>query len=445
VEDKEMIERYVPKKMAKVWDLQHKYQGWLEVELAFLWAKAKLGMIEQKVYKYIGSHASFTVERIEEIDKKIEHDMNAFIATVHESLREHAGEFHKGITSYDIEDPALCLQLREAIEIIIDDLEILMTVVLERAKEHKWTLMMGRTHGVQGEPITLGWKLCVWHYALERAQNRLRQAKEIISYGKISGAMGVYGDLDPQIEALVCQRLGLTPAKASTQILQRDRHAEYMSALAITAGTLDQIATEIRLLAKTEVGEVEEPRKPKQKGSSAMPHKKNPIICERICGLARVVQSNAQIAFRNIATWAERDITQSSAERVIFPDSTQVLDYMIQKLTWVIDGLIVFPERMLANMEMGYGVTASQQVKVALLNEGLEPDTVYYFVQQCAFKAVEQKYPFRQVLLEEPINTTKSEGNLRIDMILTTEELDKCFDYKNQLRYLEEAMARFGL
>ncbi len=440
-----MIERYVPKKMAKVWNLQRKYQGWLEVELAFLWAKTKLEMIDRKIFDYISTHASFTVERIEEIDKEIEHDMNAFIATVRESLGPYAGEFHKGITSYDIEDPALCLQLRESIEIIMDDLGVLMAVVLERAKEHKWTWMMGRSHGIQGEPITFGWKLCVWYYALERAHNRLRQAKKVISYGKISGAMGTYGDLDPQIEALVCQRLGLNPAKASTQILQRDRHAEYMSALAITAGTLEQIATEIRLLAKTEVGEVEEPRKPKQKGSSAMPHKKNPIICERICGLARVVQSNVQIAFQNIATWAERDITQSSAERVIFPDSTQVLDYMILKLTWVIKDLVVFPERMLANMEMSYGVTASQQVNVALLDKGLDPDTVYYFVQKCAFKAVEQKRPFRQVLLEEPMNITKFEEGLRIGSILLPEELDKCFDYKNQLRFLEEAMARFGL
>jgi len=440
-----MIDRYVPQKMVKVWNLLRKYQGWLEVEMAFLWAKAKLGMIEEKVFEHIGAQASFSVKQIEEIDKEIEHDMNAFIMAVRKSLEEHTGEFHKGITSYDIEDPALCLQLREAIEIIILDLEVLMIAILERAKEHKWTLMMGRTHGIQGEPITFGWKLCVWHYALERALNRLEQAKEIISYGKISGAMGAYGDLDPRIERLVCQKLDLKPSKASTQILQRDRHAEYMSALAITAGTLEQIATEIRLLAKTEIGEVEEPRKPKQKGSSAMPHKKNPILCERICGLARVVRANALIAFENVATWDERDISQSSAERVIFPDSTQVLDYMIQKLTWVIKGLKIFPERMLANMEMSYGVTASQQVNVALLNKGLDPDMVYYFVQKCAFKAIEQKRPFRQVLLEEPINITKFEEDLRINRVLTTEELDKCFDYRNQLRFLEEALARFGI
>ncbi len=436
-----MIERYVPKKMAKIWDLQRKYQGWLDVELAFLWAKAKLGMIEEKVFKYIGTHASFSVKRIETIDKEIEHDMNAFIATVRESLGPYAGEFHKGITSYDIEDPALCLQLKEASEIILFDLRALMFVIFKRAKEHKWTFMMGRTHGIQGEPITFGWKLCVWHYALKRALNRLERAKEIISYGKISGAMGVYGDLDPEIEKLVCQRLGLNPSKASTQILQRDRHAEYMSALAITAGTLEQIATEIRLLAKTEIGEVEEPRKPKQKGSSAMPHKKNPIICERICGLARVVRANALIAFENIATWGERDISQSSAERVIFPDSTQVSDYMIQKLTWVIQGLRVFPKRMLANMEMSYGVTASQQVNVALLDKGLDPDMVYYYVQKCAFKAMEEKRPFRQILSEEPI----CKNGFKTDEILSVEELNKCFDYKNQLRFLEEAMARFSI
>jgi len=434
-----MIERYVTKKMVKIWNSQRKYQGWLEVELAFLLAKAKLGMIEEKILKYIVTHASCTVERIEEIDEKIEHDMNAFIATVRESLGPYAGEFHKGITSYDIEDPALGIQLGEAIKIIIADLKTLMAAVLEQAKKHKWTLMMGRTHGVQGEPITFGWKLCVWHYALKRALNRLKQAKEIISYGKISGAMGAYGDLDPRIEKLVCQVLELKPSKASTQILQRDRHAEYMSALAITAGTLEQIATEIRLLAKTEVGEVEEPRKPEQKGSSAMPHKKNPIICERICGLARVVRANALIAFENIATWGERDISQSSAERIIFPDSTQALDYMIQKLTWVIKDLKVFPERMLANMEMSYGVTASQQVNVALLDKGLDPDAVYYFVQKCAFKAVEEMRPFRQVLLKEPI----SEGF--IEDILSDEEFNKCFDYKNQLRFLKEAFNRFGI
>lgn len=434
-----MIERYVLEKMAKVWNSQRKYQGWLEVELAFLWAKAKLGMIEEKVFKYIGTHASSTVKRVEEIDKEIEHDMNAFIAAARESLEKYAGEFHKGITSYDIEDPALCIQLGEAIEIIIADLKTLMAAVLKRAKEHKWTLMMGRTHGIQGEPITFGWKLCVWHYALKRAVKRLQRAKKIISYGKISGAMGAYGDLDPGIEGLVCQTLDLKPAKASTQILQRDRHAEYMSALAITAGTLEQIATEIRLLAKTEVGEVEEPRKPKQQGSSSMPHKKNPIICERICGLARVVRGNAQIAFENIATWAERDISHSSAERVIFPDSTQLLDYMIQKLTWVIKDLKVFPERMLANMEMSYGVTASQQVKVALLDKGLDPDTVYYFIQKCAFKATEEMRPFRQVLLKEPIR----EGF--IDDVLSDEEFNKCFDYKNQLRFLDEAFNRFGI
>lgn len=436
-----MIKRYVPEKMVKVWDLRRKYQGWLEVEMVFLWAKAKLGMIEEKAFKYIVAHASFTVEQIEEIDNEIEHDMNAFIMTVRKSLGEYAGEFHKGITSYDIEDPALCLQLREAVEIIILDLEALMIAILERAKEHKWTLMMGRTHGIQGEPITFGWKLCVWHYALERALNRLEQAKEIISYGKISGAMGAYGDLDPRIERLACQTLDLKPSKASTQILQRDRHAEYMSALAITAGTLEQIATEIRLLAKTEIGEAEEPRKPKQKGSSAMPHKKNPIICERICGLARLVRANALIAFENIATWGERDISQSSAERIIFPDSTQVLDYMIQKLTWVIKGLRISPERMLANMEMSYGVTASQQVNVALLDKGLDPDTVYYFIQKCAFKATGEKRPFRQVLSEEPIN----KKGLKTNEILSTEEFNKCFDYRNQLRFLEKVLARFDI
>lgn len=438
-----MIPRYKRKGMDEIWRDQNKYQKWLDVELAVLKAKVELDLIPEEVLMHIENNASFTVKRIEEIDKEIEHDMIAFIMTVQENLDpKFAGEFHKGLTSYDIEEPAMALLLQTSVQTIIRDIVILREAILKRAKEHKWTIMAGRTHAQTAEPITLGFKLLNWNYAFERNLTLLKQVREVISYAKISGAVGVYGDIDPRIEKIVCQNLKpafweFSPPKISTQILQRDRHAQMMSALAITAATIEKIATDIRLLSQTEIQELREPFKKKQKGSSAMPHKENPIICERLCGQARIIRANLMVAIENIATWHERDITQSSAERIIFADSFELLDYMLNKLTWVIEGMKVFPENMLANLEKIQGTWASQKVKTLLLNKGVEPEETYRLVQKSCFEAIKQKKHLKDIILGKRPDLFASKKD--------TAELESCFDYKRHLKHIDEIFRRFGL
>ena len=440
--NEKMIKRYVRKEMGEIWEDKNKYRKWLEVEMAVLRARAKIDLDHSaiKAEKHIRENAKFTVERIEELDREIEHDMIAFITAVQENLdSKYAGEFHKGLTSYDIEEPATALLMMESADIIIENIELLIQVILEKAKEHKETIMIGRTHGQHAQPITFGLKLLNWHYSLENDLELVKQAKEVISYGKISGAVGTY-TLSPEIENFACWAvLRINPAKISTQILQRDRHAQMMSALAITAATVEQIATEIRILSQTEIGEVREPFKKKQKGSSAMPHKKNPIICERLCGQARIIRANLMAAIENIAVWSERDISQSSVERVIFPDSFQLLDYMLAKLTWVIQGLEVFPENMRANLEKTYGVIASGEVKTLLLNKGVEPEKAYRLVQDTSFIAINEKKTLMEVLL------TWDKTADYFESATERQELSSCFEWKNQLQYIDQIFERFGV
>ncbi len=429
-----MIPRYVRKEMGRIWSDQNKYEKWLMVELAVLWTRRKLKQLPRYAWERISKHARFTVEEIEALDKEIGHDMNAFIGVIQRYVKSKwAGEFHKELTSYDVEEPALAIQMREAIDLIKEDIKKLQEALLSRAKEHKWTIMAGRTHGIQAEAITFGLKLLVWYEALSRRLKMLDEAREVINVGKISGAVGTY-TLSPIVEKMVCQKLQMKPAKISTQILQRDRHAQVMSALAITAGTIEQIALELRRLCQTEFGEIQEPFTEKQKGSSAMAHKKNPVLLERICGLARVIRNNAGAALEDIATWAERDITQSSVERIILPDSFQALDYILDRLTWVVQKMEVFPERMLENLNKTQGTIFSQQVRVWLLNKGMEPEAAYRVTQTACFEAIAARTPLLEVLKKKP----ELAG-------YPLSEMADLFDYRNQLKHIDEIFARFGI
>lgn len=429
-----MIFRYVRKEMGRIWSDQNKYDKWLMVELAVLWVKRKMGNLSRYAWRRISSRAHFTVEEIEALDKKIGHDMNAFIGIVQGYVKsKHAGQFHKEITSYDVEEPALAILIRESIDLIKEDIEKLKAALFTRAKEHKWSIMAGRTHGIQAEAITFGLKLLVWYEALNRRLKMLDEAREIINVGKVSGAVGTY-TLPPAIEEEVCKKLRMKPAKISTQILQRDRHAQVICALAITAGTIEQIALELRRLCQTEIGEVQEPFTKRQKGSSAMAHKKNPVVLERICGLARVIRYDAGAALENIATWAERDISHSSVERVIFPDCFQALDYIIERLTWAIKEMEVFPKRMLENLEKTQGTIFSQQIRVWLLDKEMEPEVAYRLTQDACFEAIKTETPLVDILKKKP---ELSE--------YPAEELERLFNYQNQLKNIDQIFARFKI
>jgi len=430
-----MIDRYCYPQMKALWELESKYRHWLEVELTVCDAQAELGLIPQEAARAIRQKASFTVERIAEIEKETDHDMIAFIKACTENMGDEQRFFHLGMTSYDIEDTALGLQLTKACDLLLQDIEELMQALKERALEHKHTLMMGRTHGVHAEPITFGMKLAVWFAEMQRNAERLQHARETVRYGKISGAVGTYANVDPRLELLVCEKLGLKPSPASTQILQRDRHAEYLTTLAIIAGSLEKFATEIRNLQRTDILEVEEPFKKGQRGSSAMPHKRNPITCERICGQARVVRANALIGLENIALWHERDLTNSSAERVALPDSSCLVDYMLRRFTQVMRGLIVYPERMRENLERTHGVIHSQQVLLALIDKGWTRENAYQLVQAKAMQAWTERRSFKELLEAEP----------SISQTLTPEELDACFDPSYHLRHVEHIFQRVGI
>lgn len=435
-----MIKRYVRKEMGKIWTDENKYRNWLEVEIAILQAKAKLGLVSDEAVKQIVENANFTVERIEELDAEIEHDMLAFVTAVQENLDpKYAGELHRGATSYDIEEPATALMMMQSADIIINDIVSLTETLLWKAVKYKDTLMIGRTHGQHAQPIAFSLKLLNWYDSLYQGLELVKQAKRAISCGKISGAVGTYGTLNPKIEKIACEILGVNIAKVSTQILGRERHAQMLTALAIVAGIVEKIATEIRILSQTEIGEVREPRKKKDTGSSIMPHKANPKISARLCGLARNMRVNALVAMENISTWSERDIDQSGPERIIIPDSFQLLDYMLAKLIWVIQGLEVFPERMLENMEMTQGVIASPQVKDLLLSKGVEPKKAYRLVQKASFTAINEKRTLMDVLL----TWEKTAGYF--ENATERQELSSCFEWKNQLKYVDQIFERFGI
>ncbi|MGQ0668992.1 MAG: adenylosuccinate lyase [Actinomycetota bacterium] len=397
-----MIPRYTLPEMAAVWSDQARLEGWLRIELLAVEAWARIGKIPPEDAHVIRERASFTLERVRELEAVTRHDVAAFVQCVGESIGPAGRWIHFGLTSSDVLDTGLALQLRAAADLLLARIERVLAVAKRSALEHRDTVMIGRTHGVHAEPTSFGHKLALWAFELDRDRERLRRARECVSVGMISGVVGTYAEVDPRVEEYVCGELGLRPAEATSQVVSRDRHAELMTAIAITASSLDLFATEIRHLARTEVREVQEPFTEGQKGSSAMPHKRNPVLCERISGLARVVRGNLQAALENIPLWHERDISHSSAERVILPDSTIALDFMLAELTEVLDGLRVYPERMRANLEAGGGLAYSQSVLLALVEAGLARDEAYGIVQRAAAAAWDEGKEFRAELELDP-------------------------------------------
>lgn len=430
-----MIDRYTMPKMREIWSEENKFRKWLEVEIAACEAWASLGKIPKDALAKIKRKASFDVARINEIEKETAHDLIAFLTSVAEKVGPESRFIHLGMTSYDVEDTARCLQMRDSADLIIKDIEEVIKIVKRRAKEEKDTVMMGRTHGVHAEPITFGLKLLVWVAEMERNLQRIKNARETVSAGKISGAVGTYANLDPRVEEYVCKKLKLKPSPASTQVLQRDRHAEFLTTLAVIAASLEQFATEIRNLQRTEVWEVEEPFGKGQKGSSAMPHKKNPIMSERIAGLARVVRGNALAGLENVALWHERDIAHSSVERIILPDSCLLVDYILQIFARVMDGLVIFPLNMRKNIERSFGLTFSQKILLALTDKGLTREDAYKIVQTAAMKARASGKNLKEEIL------ASREAMKHLDRAA----VEQIFDIRNHLKNINVIFRRFGL
>ena len=429
-----MIERYSRPQMKRIWSEEHKFDQWLKVEIAVCEAWAELGEIPRKDIVRIRK-ASYDLNRIAGFLKVTHHDMTAFLNSVAESLGAESRFVHLGLTSSDVMDTALGLQLTQSADILAKDIADLIAVLDGKAIEHKYTLMMGRTHGVHAEPITFGLKMALWSEEMKRNAQRLSEATKAVSVGKISGAVGTYATVPPQVEKIACTRLGLALAPISNQIIQRDRHAQFLTTLAIIAGSLEKFATEIRGLQRTEVREVEEPFEAGQTGSSAMPHKRNPELCERVCGLARLMRGYALTSLENIALWHERDISHSSTERIILPDSCLALDYMLSVFASIMRGLNVYPENMKRNIELTQGIIFSQRVLLALISKGLPREKAYRIVQDSAMEAWEKKQSFLSLL----------EADKRIAARLDKKELNSLFDYDYYLRHVDEVFERLGL
>ena len=429
-----MIERYSRPQMKRVWSDESKFNKWLEVEIAVCDAWAELGTIPREAIPKI-KLAKCNLKRMGEILKETHHDMTAFLGSVAESVGEESRFIHLGLTSSDVIDTALSLQLIEAADLLTQDIKELISVLALKAIEHKYTVMIGRTHGIHAEPISFGLKLALWTMEMRRNLQRLAEAKRAIAAGKISGAVGTYATVPPEIEEKTCAKLGLAPAPVSSQVLQRDRHAQFITTLAIISSSLEKFATEIRALQKTETREVEEPFGASQTGSSAMPHKRNPELCERICGLARLVRGYALTSMENIALWHERDISHSSTERIILPDSCLLLDYTLSIFTSVMKGLQIFPQKMKRNMELTKGLVFSQRVMLALIDKGLSRQKAYELVQRNAMNAWKGNKKFLSLLKADPDVTAA----------LPPAELEPLFDYKYYLRYVNEIFGRLGL
>jgi adenylosuccinate lyase len=427
-----MIPRYTNPAMGAIWSDQRRYETWLEVELAATDAMAEAGIVPADTARDLRARAAFSVSRIEEIEQTTQHDVIAFTTAVAEHVGPSARWLHFGLTSSDVIDTAQAIQMRQACDLIVKDIAGLMEVVRGRAEEHRRTPMIGRTHGVHAEPMTFGLKLALWYAELQRDLDRVLRARDIIAVGKLSGAVGTFAHLDPEIEARVCARLGLQPAPVSSQVIQRDRHAELLSALAITAASVEKFALEIRGLQKTEIGEVEEPFGKGQKGSSAMPHKRNPIGCEQITGLARLVRANAMAAMENIALWHERDISHSSVERVILPDSFIALDHMLRRFTRIVRGMVVYPERMKENLERSRGVVFSGTILLELARRGVSREQAYEWVQRNAMRSFHEKRDFKTLLLADPDLTA----------VLSSGEIEKAFELNEQLRNVDAIFDR---
>jgi len=425
--------------MQAIWSDEAKLGRWLEVELAALDAAAELGIVPAEAAQAIREGARTpSPERVAELEATLHHDTAAFVDAVAETLGADGRWFHHGLTSSDVVDTGLALQVRGGGALLLEGLARAQRAVVARAEEHRQTICIGRTHGVHAEPTTFGLKLAGWAFELERGRERLRGALERMRVGKLSGAVGTYAATEPELERLACERLGLEPEPVSTQVLQRDRHAELLAALAVVAASVERFALEIRHLARTEVAEVAEPFGSGQKGSSAMPHKRNPVVSERLCGLARVVRANAQVGLENVALWHERDISHSSAERVVIPDSFLALDYMVDRLAWLVEGLEVRPARMLRNLESGRGLFFSQRLLLALVESGLERDAAYRLVQRHALRAQEEEEDFRELVRSDTEIAGRGDLDAVFDPSWYTRHVDTVFERLAALAEREE-------
>jgi len=421
--------------MEAVWSPENRYRKWLDIELLACEARAERGEIPRDSLERIRTRAGFDMSRIDEIEKTTKHDVIAFLTSVNERVGEDGRFIHMGLTSSDILDTSLAVLMAEAADLLIEDMDALLAVLKRKAMEHRRTLMIGRSHGIHAEPITFGLKLALWYAEMGRNRTRFERARKTIATGKISGAVGTYAFVDPEIEAYVLGRLGLEPETVASQIVQRDRHAEYFAALAIAASSLDKFAQEIRLLQRTEVREAEEYFSPGQKGSSAMPHKRNPVLSENLSGLARLMRSYALAALEDIPLWHERDISHSSVERVIAPDATILMDFMLARFTDMVDRLVVYPDRMLANLEMTHGVVYSQMVLLKLIEKGITRETAYAIVQRNAMKSWLEAVPFRELLERDP----------EVSGRLSHGDFDAVFRVDNFLRHVDDIFERvFG-
>ncbi|MDQ2967479.1 MAG: adenylosuccinate lyase [Actinomycetota bacterium] len=424
-----MIARYSRPEMTGIWSEQSKFARWLEVELAALDGWAELGTISASDVAAIRAKAGApSPERVAEIEQVTDHDTAAFVDAVAEKLGPEGRWLHYGLTSSDVVDTALSLQIQDAGRLILEGIDRALAAVVARAEEHRHTICIGRSHGVHAEPTTFGWKLAGWAFELDRARNRVARALETNRIGQLSGTVGTYAQVDPEVERIACERLGLEPDPVSTQVIARDRHAELLSALALAATSLERFATEIRHLARTEVREVEEPFGKGMKGSSAMPHKRNPKVAERICGLARVLRGNALVGLENVPLWHERDISQSSAERIVIPDSFLALDYMLDRFAWIVEGLVVYPERMRRNLESSHGLVFSHRLLLALVDAGLARDDAYRLVQRHAMRAWEEETDFAELVGSDPEIAGRVDLEAVFDLEATVRYVDTVFD-----------------
>lgn len=430
-----MIERYTRKEMKNIWSEQNKYEAWLKVELLACEAWAELGVIPKEDIRVLRENASFDMKRITEIEAETRHDVVAFTRAVSETLGDERKWIHYGLTSTDVVDTALSYLIKQANAIIRKDLHRLLNVLKEKAIKHKYTVMIGRTHGVHAEPTTFGLKIALWYEEMKRNMERFHEAAKQVEYGKLSGAVGTYANIDPFVEQYVCKQLGLTPAPLSTQTLQRDRHAAYMSVLGLIATSIEKIATEIRGLQKTEVREVEEHFASGQTGSSAMPHKRNPVASENLSGMARVVRGYMLTSYENVSLWHERDISHSSTERIIIPDATTAVNYMLNRLINIISYLTIYPENMKKNLHHTHGLIFSQRVLLAIIDQGISREDAYGIVQPIAMKAWETGVHFKQLLKEDE----------QVMNVLTEEEIEQCFDETYHLKNVDVIFSRLGL
>lgn len=430
-----MIKRYTLPEMGAIWSEESKFNNWLKIEVAACEAWAELGKIPADAVETINARAQFDIQRINEIEAEVRHDVIAFLTNVGEYVGEDSKYIHLGLTSSDILDTGIAMQMRDSADIILAQLAKLRAVIKEKALKYKYTLCIGRTHGVHGEPTTFGLKMALWYTELDRNIERLEQAREIIAYGAISGAVGNFAHLDPRVEEYVCEKLGLKPCQVSTQIIQRDRHADFMTNLAVVASSVEKMATEIRNLQRTDILEVEEPFRAGQKGSSAMPHKRNPMMSERVAGLSRVIRGNAMASLENVALWHERDLTHSSVERIIIPDSCILLDYMLEKFIAVMDGLVVYEDNMARNIETTLGLVFSQQILLALVGKGISREKAYSMVQGNAMRSWQEKIPFKQFILEDAVMMS----------FFTPAELEGIFNYDVYTANVDYIFQRSGL